>query len=259
MNRKGRFWNAATGRSQSHSMKFSIVIPARNEEKNIGACLDSIERASGAYPGQVEVIVVLNRCTDGTEAIARSRGAVIARNDSRCLSQIRNEGARHAKGEIIATIDADSRMSANMLSEIDRALMAGKYIGGGVKIMPERWSLGIWVTFCLFRVVVFFTGLGGGLYWCFRRDFEAVGGFKETLRVGEDLDFARRLKNYGRLGGLRFINLDKAHIVTSCRKFDHFGDWLFFRELFFHPIRLSRVLRGQNDSIADVYFYDFKR
>lgn len=49
-------------------------------------------------------------------------------------------------GEVIVTIDADSRMSANMLSEIDRLLRTGKYIDGGVMVWPERWSLGIVAT-----------------------------------------------------------------------------------------------------------------
>ncbi|MFO7674465.1 MAG: hypothetical protein R6V74_12220, partial [Lutibacter sp.] len=46
----------------------------------------------------------------------------------------------------LVTIDADSRMSRNMLTEIDRLLRTGKYIGGGVAVWPERWSLGIVLT-----------------------------------------------------------------------------------------------------------------
>lgn len=57
-------------------MKFSIIIPAHNEEKYIRKCLDSIAKASEAYKEQTEVIVVLNRCTDKTEEIAKSYNCV---------------------------------------------------------------------------------------------------------------------------------------------------------------------------------------
>lgn len=44
--------------------KFSVIIPARDEERLIGPCLESIHVAAATYPEQLEVIVVLNRCLD---------------------------------------------------------------------------------------------------------------------------------------------------------------------------------------------------
>ena len=71
-------------------MKFSIIIPAHNEEKYIRKCLDSIAKASEAYKEQTEVIVVLNRCTDKTEEIAKSYNCVTLKNNDKNLSKIRN-------------------------------------------------------------------------------------------------------------------------------------------------------------------------
>ena len=238
-------------------MRFSIVIPARDEAAHLGACMDSIASASRSYSGEVETIVVLNRCTDSTEVIALSHGARIVHDDSKNLSKIRNAGARVATGHILVTIDADSRMSANMLVEIDRALTSGKYIGGAVPVQPERWSLGIALAVFLLRAFLRLTGLAGGLFWCFRRDFEAVSGFNEELLVAEDLDFAKRLKAYGRRQGKAFVTLRKTHIVTSCRKFDAFGDWFVFRYMLFHGREVRRGIRGQDRSFPDRYFYDF--
>ena len=45
-------------------MKISIVIPAHNEEKYIGRRLSSIHAQQTPANVKVEVIVVLNRCTD---------------------------------------------------------------------------------------------------------------------------------------------------------------------------------------------------
>ena len=49
----------------------SVIIPARNEEGYIGACLDALLASQG--PDGVEVIVAANGCTDATVAVAESR------------------------------------------------------------------------------------------------------------------------------------------------------------------------------------------
>lgn len=48
------------GEQEQLNVRFSIVIPAHNEEKYIGHCLESIKEAAEPFQGQVEVIVVLN-------------------------------------------------------------------------------------------------------------------------------------------------------------------------------------------------------
>lgn len=177
---------------------FSILIPAYNEERNIGLCLSSIEKAGAKTNRPIEIIVSLNRCTDGTEAMARQYGATIVREDAKNLSKIRNAAARAAKGEIIVTIDADSQMSPKTLVEIENRLKSGRYIGGGSRILPERWSLGVVMSFL---VILWFAMkkriLSAGLFWCYREDFLAIGGFDESLLTLEDLDFAHRLKVQG--------------------------------------------------------------
>jgi glycosyltransferase involved in cell wall biosynthesis len=241
-------------------MKFSIVIPARDEEKRIGACLDSIARAARRAGVEPEIIVVLNRCSDATEAIARARGAAVVRDDARNLAHIRNTGARTTTGDILITVDADSVVSENTLERVGRALASGRTIGGGVPIFPERFSLGILLTVLfIWAVLLLPHGIGGGLFWCRRADFEAVGGFNEELLVAEDLDFAKRLKALGRKRGKRFKNLWGASITTSCRKFDRFGDWFVFRMLLTHPAELWKAVRWGDRAFADRYFYDFKR
>jgi glycosyltransferase involved in cell wall biosynthesis len=235
--------------------RFSVLSPARNEEQFLPHCLTSIQAAAKPYPDQVEIFVVLNRCTDKTEEIALKHGAKIVRENGRNLAKIRNAAAKAAIGEIIVTIDADSRMTDNMFVEIDRLLQSGKYIGGGVVIRPERWSLGIFVTVMLLAVLLLWKRVSGGLFWCLRKDFEAIGGFNENLVSLEDLDFAKRLKDYGHRGGKRFTTIKKAHIVTSCRKWDAFGDWY----LLMNPRLVRRLLRGKSQDEADHFYYDVKR
>jgi glycosyltransferase involved in cell wall biosynthesis len=236
-------------------MKFSILIPAHNEEKLIGKCFESIRAASKPYPGEVEVIVVLNRCADRTEEIALANGAKIAREDAKCMAKIRNAAARLATGEIIVTIDADSTMSPNALAEVDRLLSSGKYIGGGTTIKPERISLGILISVFAIMTVLWRERIAAGMFWCYRKDFEAVGGFNEKLVSAEDIDFAKRFRVYGRERSKRFGKITKAHITTSCRKFDKFGDW----HLLLHLGFARRILTGRDQTAADELYYNFPR
>jgi glycosyltransferase involved in cell wall biosynthesis len=235
--------------------RFSILIPARNEERFLPACLESIQAAAASSREQVEIIVALNRCTDRTEMIALAHGAKVVHEDGRNLSRIRNVAARSARGDIIMTIDADSRMSRNMLVEIDRLLATGRYIGGGVLILPERWSLGIVVTALLLVPIALRHRVSAGLFWCLRKDFEAIGGFNESFVSVEDLDFAKRLKAHGESQGKRYKTILKAHIVTSCRKFDIFGDWYLVR----NPALLRQIFSGRSQKAANHFFYDVKR
>jgi glycosyltransferase involved in cell wall biosynthesis len=236
-------------------MRFSIVIPARNEEKYLPGCLEAIQVAAEPFPDEVEVIVALNRCTDRTGQIAVDSGAKIVHEDGRNLARIRNAAARTASGEILVTIDADSRMGRNMLKEIDRLLRMGRYIGGGVMVLPERWSLGILATAVVLSVVMLRHRVSGGLFWCLREDFQAIGGFNESYVSVEDLDFAKRLKAHGRSKVKRFKTITKAHIVTSCRKFDAFGDWYLIR----NPGLVWRIFTGRSQKDADHFYYEIER
>ena len=75
-------------------VKFSIIIPAHNEEKYIRKCLDSISKAAEAYKGQTEVIVVLNRCTDKTEEIAKSYNCITLKNNDKTYPKSEMKGQK---------------------------------------------------------------------------------------------------------------------------------------------------------------------
>ena len=140
-------------------MKISVVIPAHNEEKYISRCLQSINSQLVPCDVQVEIIVVLNRCSDITGDIAKSHGATVISEDSKNISAIKNAGVAHANSEWVVTIDADSWMSTGVLAEIYRHAKSPNSLGGGIKIKPERLSPGIAIGYGMMLVPAFFLGL----------------------------------------------------------------------------------------------------
>ncbi|MBP7830784.1 MAG: glycosyltransferase [Kiritimatiellae bacterium] len=238
--------------------EYSVIIPARNEEDFIGACLDSIDRAAAAAGTVPEIVVVLNRCEDGTEARARGR-ALLAREDAANLAAIRNAGVRASTGRTILTLDADSRMAPNLFTEVRRVLDAGGGVGGGVPVRAERLSVGILATGALLLIPFLLRGVSGGLFWCRREDFDAIGGFDERRLSGEDFDFAVRLKRHGRATDRKFRTLWRTHIVTSCRKFDRWGDWFVWKMMLRHPRDFVNTYRGSNPEAARRFWYEAER
>ena len=235
--------------------RISVIIPAHNEEEYIARCLESVRVAERNVPAQVETIVVLNRCTDRTESISREFGAVNVHENARNLARIRNAGIRASTGSVVVTIDADSRMSGNMLAEVLRRLATGRYVGGGVRIMSERMSIGLLFSAMTFAPRLLLERSWAGMFWTLREYFDALGGFDESFMSAEDVDFARRLRAYGRARGLRYGMILRAYIVTSCRKFDLFGDWYLFR----NRRLVTRILGGHDQEAADHFYYDHRR
>ncbi|WP_337982283.1 glycosyltransferase [Lysinibacillus sp. C5.1] len=231
----------------------SIIIPAHNEEKYIGKCLESISKASKLFQNQVEIIVVLNRCTDKTEEIAKSYNCITVNNDDKNLSKIRNTGVERASGEIIVTIDADTQMNEHMLTKVVQNLSSGKYIGGGVTGKFERMSLGIFVsTMLLIGPLLFKYGaISVGIFWCYKEDFKSINGFNEAMLMAEDADFAKRLKVWGKKKGKKYGTIQNG-MITSSRKFDKHGDWVLLKR----PKLILAYLKGTDKHYADEAYYE---
>ena len=85
-------------------MKFSVIIPAHNEESVISKALESIKQQSFT---DYEVIVICDACSDKTAEIARSYGAKVIDVDAHSSGAARNAGLDVAQGEWILFCDAD--------------------------------------------------------------------------------------------------------------------------------------------------------
>lgn len=239
----------------------SVIIPAHNEEKYVARCIRSVRAAAKHYGGKVEIIVVCNRCTDRTAEIAEKCGARVLFNEDRCIARVRNTGIWAAHGDIIVTIDCDNRMTKGTLKEIAYLLGTGKYIGGGVPIRFERYSIPLYLNDLLCRVSFGVTGLYCGIFWAEKKTFEAVGGFAD-IKAMEDAATAKALKAYGRRNGKKYGVLRKNVLINSTRKYDDMGDWLYFKLMFDNMGTFIKAALGDRsglDKLLDELFYDYNR
>jgi glycosyltransferase involved in cell wall biosynthesis len=238
-------------------MKFSVVIPAYNEEQYLPRLLESIEVARANYSDgreEIEVIVADNDSSDGTAAIAAAHGARVVTVHKRRIAAARNGGGHAALGEIVCFIDADSAVHPQTFDAIDKAISSGRYVGGSTGLTLERKSFGLLVTYCLGAPLVLLTGMDSGVVFCLRQDFEAVGGYDETRLYAEDLVFLMALRQLGKTRGQRLTRLPKVRALGCTRKFDQFGDWHYFGMLA-HVFKALITWNWHDQKLADRYWY----
>lgn len=99
-----------------------VVIPVHDEEQLLGACIDSVLQAA-AHPDlggeAVQVLAVLDACSDSSAAIAEAAGIATLAIDARNVGQARATGVRwllDRGARWIACTDADSIAGANWLA-----------------------------------------------------------------------------------------------------------------------------------------------
>lgn len=197
--------------------RFSVVVSALDAQADLARSLRAVTRAAQAIRTQAEIVVVVLDCDAAHARFAASSGASVIEVGRSNLAVARNAGAQATSGQILVNIDADRVMSPVAFAEIERLLATGCFVGGGAVQRPERHGLSIDVAMALTKLTTYLNGLGGGMYWCRRDDFDAIGGFDERVDTVDDFDFARRLRAHGLRTGRRFVNLRQAPVTTSCR------------------------------------------
>jgi GT2 family glycosyltransferase len=95
--------------------RVSVIVPVHNGESTIGRCLAALSQAPA---GLAEVIVVDDRSTDRTAAMAAAAGAQVLANPSgRGPAAARNAGARIARGDILMFVDADVEVQPSTVAQ----------------------------------------------------------------------------------------------------------------------------------------------
>ena len=215
----------------------SFVIPAHDEAREIRGTLDALQAATAALQLEHEIVVVADACSDDTAAIAGACGARVLVVEHRHIAATRNSGARHASGDCLVFVDADTCVDADLLRAAMTALRDGA-VGGGATVRLSGATtayqrLAMRVLGWAFRV----TGIAPGCFiFCTRAAFDGAGGFDERYFAGEDVAISRALARHG-----RFVIL-RDYVSTSARKLRTFTAREQLRLLWQFTLRGRRVL-----------------
>lgn len=126
----------------------AVIVPARDEQELLGACLDGIETAAWRVRRQgleVFALAVADACTDATRAVARGRGIRCLTINRRNAGAARAAGASHALSELtrrgttpaqtlLLHTDADSVISSDWIGRHVEAARAQDAVVGRVAV-----------------------------------------------------------------------------------------------------------------------------
>jgi hypothetical protein len=212
------------------SPSVSFIVPVRNDAARLDACLQSIRRNE-----PLEIIVADNGSTDGSPDVAMRHGARLIVDPELRVSELRNRAAGHARGDVLAFVDADNEIVLGWSDAALDTLESEAVAAVGAPYQPP--SDGTWVQRsygCLrgnARGRQDVSWLGSGNLAVTRRTFEALGGFDTALHTCEDVDLCGRI----RASGLRVVSDARMESV-------HHGDPRTLVELF-----MGELWRGRDN------------
>ena len=93
----------------------SALVVARNEEKQLAACLETLRFAD-------EIVVVLDRTTDRSAEIARMFGARVVEGAWPLEGERRTAAVQQCRGDWIIEVDADERVTPALAEEVRQAI-----------------------------------------------------------------------------------------------------------------------------------------
>ncbi len=188
-------------------MKISIVIPAYNEEKYIGDCLQSV--IANRTDEILEIIVINNASTDGTAAVAQKfSGVRVIAEPQKGLTKARQRGLMEAKGDFVAYLDADTRMPPEWIATVKKEFsrnpnmvcLSGPFHYFDLPPMKKFFAETLWtITAPPTYWLVGFMVLGAN-FIATRDALQKIGGFDTTISFyGEDTNIAARLSKVGKV------------------------------------------------------------
>ncbi len=217
----------------------SFIIPAYNEEKYIGATIESIKKQGSQYVK--EIIVADNGSTDRTREVAQSfPGVIVVSETNKGTNFARQKGLMAATAPLIACVDADTLLPENWSAIATSLLNRNSVVGVSGPYHYDDRGVFLYLFTLFFQLLIYvpvhwlfnsiFRNGGiilGGNMICRRDALLKAGGFNTALRFyGDDTDTARRLRTQGKL-----IFSHRLLAYGSSRRFQKHG---FFKTIFLY-------------------------
>lgn len=186
----------------------SLIIPAFNEEKTIARTIKAAKRL--IYPKKLlEIIVINDGSTDKTERITKSfKGIkVLSKKNEGTKAYALNFGLKHAKGELVACMDADSYPKKDALIKAIPFFNDKKVAGVTTSIFTEKtknfigllqkieYIMAIWTR----KILEFTDGIYAtpGPLSIYRKNIlKKLGGF-DVNNLTEDIEITWKLQKAG--------------------------------------------------------------
>lgn len=226
-------------------MKLSIIIPAYNEEEYLPETLERIRRALNASCSS-EVVVVDNDSHDGTTRVAQAFGAKIFFEKEHSISKVRNTGAANATGDILVFIDADTAVADSLFQKLASVMEDERCAGGAVAVeyaKPNQKWVEVYLRCWQFWGRTFNMKQGAAQF-CRKTVFDTIGGYDETIFMGEDIEFYWRLAKQAEQNQQYLYFIEDPRVITSVRRYDRMGLWKTL--VFTHPISIGLFWRRKS-------------
>jgi glycosyltransferase involved in cell wall biosynthesis len=237
----------------------SVVIPALNEYGNIPRVIDSVPlRKLNERGWETEILIVDNGSTDGTGGLARELGARVVYQPVRGYGNAYKAGFAHARGEVIATADADLTYPIDQLPELldlfchnDIEFMTtDRLVPANRSAMKPSHTLANRALSALSRMLFAhdFRDSQSGM-WVFRR----YVWDRIDVRSG-GMGFSQEIKHAAFVAGVRCLETPIEYRARSGQvKLDAVRDGLRnLRELLEHRQRISAAGRARTTQVEGV-------
>jgi rSAM/selenodomain-associated transferase 2 len=221
-------------------MKFSIIIPTLNEEKNIQSCLSALQ----PLRNECEIIVVDAESIDNTQALALPlANKIIVSAKGRSIQM--NEGASQATGDVLIFLHVDTTLPEHALRLIDQQISPTRP-WGRFDIQLDGYSI-------MFRIIAWMMNwrsrissiaTGDQVIFVTRSIFEKVGRYPE-ISLMEDIALSKALNKISRPICL------KAKVISSGRRWERNG--IFRTILLMWSLRLRYSLGANPQTLALLY------
>lgn len=223
-------------------MNISIIIPTFNEEDNIQKLIYYL-KINSSEANIKEIIVSDGGSEDGTQKLAYDCGARVVSGKKGRSRQL-NEGAKHASGDILYFLHADSippiGFDLEIISRINAKSEAGCFI---MKFDNQNPWMKLWGWLTKFTGP-YFRG-GDQSLFVSQKLFKSIQGFNSSLLIMEDYDIVHRLMKITKFCVIR------RWITTSARKYEKVG---FLKLQFrFGIIYLMYAVGFTQDSLIKYY------
>ncbi len=198
----------------------SIVIPTLNEEKYLPILLQSIKKQDFK---DYEIIISDAFSIDKTIEIAKEYGARVIRDKKKLPARQRNNGVKIAKGEIILFLDADTKLPDDFLLTTysdftnKNLTIAGFYLIFNSPSFIYRIFEKVYHSVCYLGQYFFPASVGVGII-VKKLEHEKIGGFDESIYIGEDYDYVRRISKKG-----KYRMIKGTKLFFSVRRLDKEG------------------------------------